>query len=613
MDKFWQFAKMMLDYRRLLGAALVGVLIDAVCQLGGFGTITWVVQQFLDKGVTIHDILTQKLTALRDDHGYDLTGLLAFIPDDAWWGLVATLGLVLVLALIGSVGRFVHEYATITVSLRTVMRIRGRVFSRLVHLPMSTATHEKTAEQVSRVVRDCTALGRGFSALTARAVRGVVVGLFLFLGALYMDPFLTGIFVFVLPPIAILIRKFGKRIRRASKRALHQYGVMLGAITEALQGLRVVKVHHTEGYERRRFNRINRRVLEHQMDARTSKALSSPIIETLSMVGLIVVVLIAAWTVFEQGKPTSTLVGVIVMLGGSAASFRQLTGLNNSLQEAAAAAENIDEVLHLPVEDRPRSDGERARDAMPRHAESVAFDHVTFAYPGSEAPVLRDVCLVVPHGSVCAVVGSNGSGKSTLLGLLPRLFEPDSGHVRIDSRDIATHTMRSLRRQIAMVTQDTVLFEGTIEENILYGSRHVGGEQLLDASRRAHAHDFIEAMPDGYHTEIGERGQRISGGQRQRIAIARAILRDPAILILDEATSQIDADSESKINAALAEFQKGRTTFVIAHRLSTVVDADMIVVMDAGKIAAVGKHAELLKTSEAYQTLCRTQLRGLDE
>jgi ABC-type multidrug transport system fused ATPase/permease subunit len=235
-----------------------------------------------------------------------------------------------------------------------------------------------------------------------------------------------------------------------------------------------------------------------------------------------------------------------------------------------------------------------------------------FTYPASDASVLHDVSLEVPHGSVCAVVGANGSGKSTLLSLLPRLYEPDSGRVLIDGVDIADCTIRSVRAQIAMVTQDTVLFDGTIGQNIAYGAWGASQEQIIEAARQARAHDFITALPDGYNAEIGERGQRLSGGQRQRLAIARAILRDPAILILDEATSQIDTDSEAQINAALARFVQDRTTFVIAHRLSTVVNADQIVVMADGAIASVGKHHELLEKSDIYRVLCRTQLHAAE-
>ena len=292
------------------------------------------------------------------------------------------------------------------------------------------------------------------------------------------------------------------------------------------------------------------------------------------------------------------------------AAFRPLANLNNDLQASAAAANRLDELLHVDVESAARSGQQRRLRRLPRHGQSVVFDNVTFSYPGAERPAIADIVLTVEQGRTCAVVGGNGSGKTTLVGLLPRLYEPEHGRVLIDDVDIAECSLRSVRRQIAVVTQETILFDGTIADNLTYGSRHASHERMMEAARRAHADEFIDELPDGYDTQIGEWGQRLSGGQRQRIAIARAILRDPAILILDEATSQIDADSEAKISAALAEFMTGRTTFVIAHRLSTVVNADLIVVLDAGRIVATGKHDDLLAGCQTYQLLCRTQLQN---
>jgi ABC-type multidrug transport system fused ATPase/permease subunit len=354
-------------------------------------------------------------------------------------------------------------------------------------------------------------------------------------------------------------------------------------------------------------------VFEEEMKARIVRALSSPSIELLVMIGLILMALVAIWYMDNQNLEGTVLVMIVGALGASASSFRTLATLNNTLQTSAAAADRIKEVMELPSEQTARQEHTNPNlYSLERHRESVTFEDIVFTYPGCDAPTLKGLGLSVPVGSVCAIVGGNGSGKSTLLGLIPRLYEPDSGRVLIDGRDIKDATLRSLRRQMAVVTQDTVLFDGSIADNIIYGTRHATQEQMIEAARHAHAHEFIEQMPDGYATEIGERGARLSGGQRQRLAIARAILRDPAILILDEATSQIDADSEAKINEALEGFMANRTTFVIAHRLSTVVNADMIVVMNEGEIDSIGKHAELLESSEVYRTLCRTQMGGGD-
>jgi ABC-type multidrug transport system fused ATPase/permease subunit len=611
-DKFWQFAAMMLHYKRLLAVAAFGAVLDAACMAGGWTTLTGVITAFFGPRNADGHAESLRETALRKLQSVpawlgDWTWIANLVPERQFYGLAAMLVIILMLAIVGSFGRFLHEYNTITVSMRTIMRIRKRVFRRLVHLPMTAS--DQITQTLSRVMGDSATLAGGFSAITSRAVRGVLTGLTMLIVAVWMDWRVVGTFIVVVPPIVILIRKFGKRIRRAAKKALQQYGVMLGALTEVAHGQRVIKVHHAEGYERRRFNTILRTMLKQEMRSRTAKAISSPTIETLAMAGVMIVVLLGGYTVFESHtRSTGELVSVLIMLAGSAMQFRTLTGMNNTLAESGAAAERLDEVLGMAVEPSAREEYARGLKKLPEHSRSVEFKDVSFTYPTGDKPALRHVSLAVPHGKVCAIVGGNGSGKSTLLNLVPRLYEPSGGAVLIDGHDIRQYTLRSVRRQIAMVTQETVLFDATIAENIAYGSRHATRHLVIEAAKRAFAHDFISALPQGYDTELGERGQRLSGGQRQRIAIARAILRDPAILILDEATSQIDADSESKITAALAEFTRNRTTFVIAHRLSTVVNADMIVVMADGQITAIGKHAELLKTSDIYRVLCRTQM-----
>jgi subfamily B ATP-binding cassette protein MsbA len=348
------------------------------------------------------------------------------------------------------------------------------------------------------------------------------------------------------------------------------------------------------------------------MAARTARALNSPVVELIAIAGVMLVTLVAAYYLFEveQGQGDARgLVKVLFALGAAGASFKPLANLNNDLNEAAAAAERIDEVLQLPIEPARYDGGKRGR-RLPRHRESVEFRDVSFVYPGTDEAAIRGVNLRVVQGTTCAIVGGNGSGKTTLLNLLPRLHEPTEGQVLIDGVDLSDCTLRSVRRQMAVVNQDTILFEGTIADNIAYGARHCTREDVIVAAQRAHAHEFISQLPDGYDTAIGEWGSRLSGGQRQRLAIARAILRDPAILILDEATSQIDSESEARINEALNELTRDRTTFVIAHRLSTVMHADMIVVMFQGGIADVGTHEELIDRCDTYQMLYQRQFPG---
>jgi len=293
----------------------------------------------------------------------------------------------------------------------------------------------------------------------------------------------------------------------------------------------------------------------------------------------------------------------LVLLGAAADSVRKTSGIWNRVQEANAASERVFSVIDTPVEFEVPGAVE-----LPPLKSKVEFRAVVFTYPGSSSPVLKGINLTVSAGHNVAIVGPNGSGKTTLANLMPRFYDPDSGQVLIDGKDIRDATLRSLRSQIGMVTQDVVTFNDTIATNIAYGKPGATEREIIAAAKRSFAHEFISPLPDGYDSEIGEQGAGLSGGQLQRIIIARAILNDPAILIFDEAMSQVDADSEAKIHKAIEEIMQDRTSFIIAHRFSTVITADVIVVMDDGKIVAQGQHEELIQTCPLYQSLYETQL-----
>ena len=350
------------------------------------------------------------------------------------------------------------------------------------------------------------------------------------------------------------------------------------------------------------------------MRARNARALSSPVIEFIAMLGLIGVSLAAAWLVFRTGsaQPLDVLM-VLTALGLAGMSVKPLSNLNNDLQEAGAAATRIKEVLDTPLE--PNTREARAADPAPplgRHHQSITFERVQYRYPGAEEPAVDGVDLHITHGQSVAIVGTNGSGKTTLLNMLPRLTAPTAGRVLVDGSDISAVSLRSLRQQMSVVTQQTVLFAGTVADNIAYGRRETPRPRIIEAAKAAHADGFVRELRDGYDTVLGEGGSGLSGGQRQRLCIARAILRDPSILIMDEATSQIDAESEHRIAEAIDALREGRTTLIIAHRLSTVIDCDLIVVMQDGRIIDRGKHHDLLDRCGVYQTLVRTQLGGAE-
>ncbi len=613
MNKLWQFALQMLHYKRLLFFALLGALFDAACAFGGFGALIWMFKQVRHFDQPMRETIRQSLQNDTITSIYaNAPGLADYFPRDNVACFAAVMGILLGVTILGSIGRFIHQYFSITVALRVIMRVRRDIYHRLIHMPMAIIINDGTSDKLSRILADTARLARAYTSLLGKYVRDFCQGVAFLIWAFIIDWQLSATFLIGVPVILIFIRKFGKHVRRATRRALQQTGKMVGAIQEALQALRVVKVHGGEGYERRRFNTINRRVLAEEMSARTARALTSPIVESIAIAAVMGVATFAVWLVYEHGRNIDDLAMVLMALAIAGMTMKPIGNLNNNLQEAAAAADRIDEILSMPVEPCARGLGDFRGKRLALHQKFVKFENVFFQYDGTEEPALRGVNLTVPHGNVCAIVGGNGSGKSTLLNLLPRLYGPTSGRVLIDGQDIGLCSLRSVRRQIAMVTQETVLFDGSIRDNIAYGARHATVEKVEAAAKRAYAHEFISQLADGYDALVGERGSRLSGGQRQRIAIARAILHEPAILILDEATSQIDADSEAKINEALSQFVQDRTTFVIAHRLSTVVNADTIVVLHDGLIEATGKHNELLENCAIYQTLCQTQLHSAD-
>lgn len=609
--EFWTSAKVLLNYKRQLGLALVGVIISSASFAAGLGMMLPILKLFFRDQMTLPQVVMEMMG--KPGHPEAVRNfaqtLAAHLPDDRFWGFVLTAGLMCVLTTIGSLGRYLHEYLAITVAYRGAMIWRDRLFCRLVMAPVPFLSSKGVADYQSRVLLDSYVLTQSYQSILGKSVELLSKGLGALAVAFFFSPMLTLMALAGAPPIALLLTRFGKIIRRASHQALRQHGRLMAALNESLSAMAVVKVHDAEGYERRRFRVLNKLVYREQMRMRRTKAFSSPLIETLAIYGAMIIAIVAAWFVFRAPRavdPERLLVtiGALIAAGVTA---KPLTNLHNDLKEADAAAGRVLEAMTIPVE--PILPVERTEHPnLARHQREVTFEGVTYRYPGQESQALGGVDLRVEHGKTVAIVGGNGSGKTTLLSTLTRLIEPEAGRVRIDGVDIRGVNLRSLRRQIGVVSQQSVLFAGSIADNIRYGRREESMDRVVSAAKLSMAHEFIQDLPQGYDTRLGEDGVGLSGGQRQRICIARAILRDPSILILDEATSQIDADSEAKINQAIRRVRQGRTTFVIAHRLSTVVDADLIVLMEYGRIADMGRHSELLERCRSYRVLTQTQL-----
>ncbi|MFG0283784.1 MAG: ABC transporter ATP-binding protein [Phycisphaerales bacterium JB039] len=603
---YWQFARRMLRYRGLLA----GALLFSVFAAGGLGVgilaASPIVKGFLsgeEKNLPelARDFNRTSPIAIPDS-------VIASLPQGADTGFAILLMALGVLAILSAIAQFLHAYCSLTVVYRTIANIRRETFRAVIHRPLLDVVQGGASDLVSRIVNDTTQLAAGFTAMMSKAVTQTTKGVAALGAALILNWKLTLIALAIAPAIALVINGFAKRIKRASRSALGRQAELYGAATEALQGLRVVKVHTTERYEAGRFHRINKEVMRQLFRARNARAISSPLVEALTVVILLVLVGIAAKAIRDGKLRPEDFFLVVGALTVAGAALKPLTGLVNEIQTSAAAADRLAELLSAEAE--PGHGAELPR--LPRHSGSLRLDHVSFTYPSGRDPALRDISLVIEHGETVAIVGPNGSGKTTVLGLIPRLFDPSSGRVLIDGVDIREVSVRSLRRQIGVVTQETIIFSGAIRANIAYGAENVTEEKIQQAARQARAHDFIGRLPAGYSTVVGEQGLTLSGGQRQRIAIARAVLRDPAILILDEATSMIDAESERAISEAIADFTTGRTCLIVAHRLSTVLSADRIIVMDQGRIVDTGRHDDLLERCETYRKIASTQLLGGD-
>ena len=534
-----------------------------------------------------------------------------YLPNDAFQTLAVLIGFVLVGTTLKSLFTIAHTILVGRLTQLATFDLRKQFFRRTLRMDLSTFTNEGSADLMSRFTHDMESVGEGLTALFGKLVREPIKGAACLIGAALISWRLLVVTLIVAPVAAIAIRWLSKTLKRANRRAMEGMAQLYTTLEEVFRGIKVVKAFTMEPQERNRFHNDSKKYYKCSMRIIRYDSLTHPLTEVLGIVTISVAMLAGAYLVLARethlfGIPMASrelslgsLLLFYALLAGAADPARKLSDIFAKVQRAFAACERV----YAMLDREPKvCDPENPR-SVRRHRKNLVFDRVTFGYT-PDRPVLHDINLEIQFGETIGIVGESGCGKSTLANLLPRFADPDRGTIRLDGVPLPEMRIRDLRSQIGLVTQEPLLFDDTVLNNIRYGSPQASREQAVEAAKQAHAHWFIEhELAHGYETVVGPMGGQLSGGQRQRIALARAILRDPALLILDEATSQIDLNSEQIIQRVLERFKKGRTTIFITHRLSALSLADRIVVVQEGRILDVGTHDELIARCEFYGRL----------
>lgn len=517
--------------------------------------------------------------------------------------LVAIPLAIIVVALVKGFGSYGQSYFMGYVGQGIVRDIRKKLYEHILGLPASYFISTPTGVLISRLTNDVNLL----HATTAEAVSTVLkqsLTIIVLAGVVISLDWKLALAASVAMPLSVYpMRKLGKRMKKISTKSQVSMGAMTALLHEAIAGVRIVKAFCMEGYEAARFQKENERYTAHQLKTIKVRSISSPLMETFGAVGFAVTIWYAAYRISHGTLKPETFISFFASVIMFYQPIKGLNGINLNIQQGLAAATRVFEVMDIRKEvEKP---GARPAAGLSR---AIEFRNVFFKYGGEW--VLKDINIEVKKGEVLAIVGSSGAGKTTFVNLIPRFYDVAEGAILMDGVDVRDLTLKSLRSQISIVSQQVILFNDTVKKNIAYGDVLVKDEEIIRAARAANAHDFISRLPQGYDTLIGEGGVRLSGGERQRLSIARAIFKNAPILILDEATSSLDTESEMEVQKALANLMEGRTTFVIAHRLSTVRKADRIIVLSNGSIKEMGGHEELLESGGEYSRLYSLQFNG---
>lgn len=525
------------------------------------------------------------------------------------WTLVAFAMVVstVLKAIVDYVGTYLVNYA----GFGLITDLRNDVFSTVLRRSASFFQKNPTGTVVSTIINDIDKVQTAMSNVLAEFLQQFFTLVFLAALAINTGKKLAWVLVAFFPFIIVSVRRIGRRVRSTTRKGQDKLAEIQNILHETITGNRIVKAFGMESWEIGRFRDAARRLFRANLRSALAYAISSPLMDLFGVIAIALLLLMGRDQIktgaMGIGQFFTFIVSVVLLYD----PIRKFAVFNNSFQQALGASESVFQFMDVDdeVKERPKAK------VLPPFSKVIEFNKVSFAYTDSyeaNPKVLRDINLTVDRGEVIAIVGSSGSGKSTLVHLIPRFFDVTEGSLKIDGNDVRDVTVASLRQQIGIVTQETILFNDTVRNNIAYGQPHVSQKDVEAAAKAALAHDFITAMPDGYNTVVGEKGFRMSGGERQRLSIARAILKNAPILILDEATSALDSESESLVQEALQNLMTGRTVFVIAHRLSTIRRATRIVVLEAGQIADMGSHDELMARLGTYRRLYELQFSGIE-
>jgi ATP-binding cassette, subfamily B, bacterial MsbA len=601
------------EIRRLLsylapytGAVAAGVLLMAVMALGD-GIVAFALKPAFD--VVLNPQTTaQKLVLFQVPWSNHIVYMNSFVPARVHhvWSVfaLALFFIFLVKAVAEYFGSTLIQY----VGLGGITNLRNKVYSKIVQQPVGFFHDHPVGRVMSAVIADIEQLRAAFSEYLADFFRQIF-SLVAFVGVLLVVDWRMAVGSAVLVPLVVWpVGKLARKIRGSTEKSRARLADLSQILQETISGNRVVKAFGMEGFEIRRFRDASRNLLRENMRWIRAMTATSPIMDVLGAVVVAMILLFARGEIKVGRMSIGSFAAFTYALFKAYEPIKRIGNVYQFFMQALGMSSQVFTFLDLPEE---KLDAPNAK-VLPRFSQTVKFDDFSFMYDDAETPTLTHVNLEVPAGAVVAIVGSSGAGKTTLLNMLPRFYSPTSGAVRVDGVDLREVTLRSLREQMAIVTQETILFNDTIWNNLCYGQPNIPEAKVIAAARAALAHDFIVQMPKGYQTEIGDRGQRLSGGQRQRLAIARALLKDAPILILDEATSELDSESEMLVQDALNNLMTGRTVFVIAHRLSTIRRADLIAVLDGGTIRERGTHDELLARHGLYARLYEMQFRDAE-